>query len=77
MHFLQALQRMLLRLGIVGRITEEHRPEEAPHHGEDDKRKSSSGKVRHELLITNNNVQYFGQLVGFANPPSRLTSSSC
>ena len=24
--------------------------------------------MRHELLITNNNVQYFGQLVGFANP---------
>ena len=67
-HFLQALQRMLLRLGMVGRITEEHRPDDAIPSGKDDKRKASSGKVRHELLITNNNVQYFDQLVGFANP---------
>ena len=66
-HFLQALQRMLLRLGIVGRITEEHRPEGVTPSAEDDRRKSSSGKMRHELLITNNNVQYFDQLVGFAN----------
>jgi ribonucleoside-diphosphate reductase alpha chain len=66
--FLQALQRMLLRLGMVSRITEEHRSESAMSLGEDGKRRSSSGNVRHELLITNNNVQYFGQLVGFANP---------
>ncbi|HUJ89277.1 MAG TPA: LAGLIDADG family homing endonuclease [Syntrophorhabdales bacterium] len=65
--FLQAVQRMLLRLGMVGRIAEEHRSESASSPGEDDKRTSSSGKVRHELLITNNNVQYFDQLVGFAN----------
>jgi ribonucleoside-diphosphate reductase alpha chain len=68
LRFLQALQRMLLRLGMVGRITEEHRPGGASSSAEDDKRKSSSGKVRHELLITNNNVQYFHQLVGFADP---------
>jgi ribonucleoside-diphosphate reductase alpha chain len=67
-HFLQGLQRMLLRLGMVGRIAEEHRSESAIPSAEDDKRKSSTGKVRHELLITNNNVQYFDQLVGFANP---------
>jgi len=67
-RLLQAVQRMLLRLGMVGRIVEEHRSESASSSGEDDKRTSSSGKVRHELLITNNNVQYFDQLVGFANP---------
>ncbi|HME41604.1 MAG TPA: LAGLIDADG family homing endonuclease [Syntrophorhabdales bacterium] len=66
--FLQALQRMLLRLGIVGRITEEHRSEGSAPSGQDGARKSSSVKTRHELLITNNNVQYFDQLVGFANP---------
>jgi hypothetical protein len=53
---------------MVGKIAEEHRSESASSSGEDDKRTSSSGKVRHELLITNNNVQYFDQLVGFANP---------
>jgi ribonucleoside-diphosphate reductase alpha chain len=67
-HFLEALQRMLLRLGIVGRITEEHRSEGGAPSGQDEGRKSPSGKVRHELLITNNNVQYFDRLVGFANP---------
>ena len=68
LHFLQALQRMLLRLGIVGRITEEHRSEGGAPAGQDDGHKLPSAKVRHELLITNNNVQYFHQLVGFANP---------
>jgi ribonucleoside-diphosphate reductase alpha chain len=67
-HFLQALQRMLLRLGMVGRIAEEHRPDGTMSSEEDGEQKSSSGKIRHELLITNNNVQYFDQLVGFANP---------
>jgi ribonucleoside-diphosphate reductase alpha chain len=67
-HFLQALQRMLLRLGIVGKIAEEHRPEGAALPAEDNKRRSSSAKVRHELLITNNNVQYFDQSIGFSNP---------
>jgi ribonucleoside-diphosphate reductase alpha chain len=65
-QFLQAIQRMLLRLGIVGRIIEERRPEEAlPSEGRG--RKSSSAKLRYELLITNNNVQYFDQLIGFSD----------
>ncbi len=66
--FLQALQRMLLRLGMVGRIAEEHRPDGEVSSAEDGRQDPSSGKARHELLITNNNVQYFDQLVGFANP---------
>jgi ribonucleoside-diphosphate reductase alpha chain len=54
---LQAVQRMLLRLGVVSRIIEEHRPEQA-----------DSTKARYELVITNNNVQYFDLLVGFGDP---------
>lgn len=71
-HFLQALQRMLLRLGMVGRIAEEHRPDGTMSSAEDGEQKSSSGKIRYELLITNNNVQYFDQLVGFANPVKQV-----
>jgi ribonucleoside-diphosphate reductase alpha chain len=68
-QFLQAIQRMLLRLGIAGRIVEERRPDEAlPSQGERRSRKSASARLRYELLITNNNVQYFDQIIGFSDP---------
>ncbi len=66
-RFLQAVQRMLLRLGIVGKIVEERRTESHPS-AKGRGPKSSSATVRYELLITNNNVQYFDQLIGFVDP---------
>jgi ribonucleoside-diphosphate reductase alpha chain len=55
--FLQGVQRMLLRLGIVSRIIEERRSDQA-----------AGARIRYELVITNNNVQYFDLLVGFGDP---------
>ena len=65
--FLEALQRMLLRLGIVGRISQERKNEEEIPAAQGEEESPSPARRRHELLITNNNVQYFDHLVGFAN----------
>lgn len=63
---LQAVQRMLLRLGIGSVIYKNRRPEglrSLPDGG--GKLKSYLCKAQHELVISNENILYFAERVGF------------
>ncbi len=65
---LQAVQRMLLRLGIVGRIYRDRRPSGAPlmPDGKGGLRNYQT-RAQHELLITGDNVAVYAERIGFAN----------
>ncbi|MFQ5765432.1 MAG: LAGLIDADG family homing endonuclease, partial [Rhodospirillales bacterium] len=74
---LQAVQRMLLRLGIVSAIHHERRP--ARYTDLPDGRGGTRAyfcKPDHELIISNENVHRFGELIGFAetDKQARLTT---
>jgi ribonucleotide reductase, class II len=63
---LQAVQRMLLRLGIASTIYEERRPEGARLLPDSQRElKPYLCKAQHELVIANDNLQVFANLIGF------------
>ncbi|MFQ5974518.1 MAG: LAGLIDADG family homing endonuclease, partial [Alphaproteobacteria bacterium] len=69
---LQAVQRMLLRLGIVSAIYRERRP--ARYTDMPDGRGGTKPylcKPDHELIISNENVRRFAELIGFADADKR------
>ncbi|NKQ34994.1 MAG: hypothetical protein HF973_05180 [Chloroflexi bacterium] len=69
LELLQAVQRMLLRLGINGVIYQNRR--EAGYQMLPDGRGGSKEywtKAQHELVISNDNIQVFQQRVGFSDP---------
>jgi ribonucleoside-diphosphate reductase alpha chain len=65
---LQAVQRMLLRLGIVGRIHRDRRPSGASllPDGKGGLR-SYQTRAQHELLIAGDNVAVYAERIGFAD----------
>ena len=62
MPALKAVQRMLLRLGIIGRIHENQ--ERAGEGG----MKAHRASLRHELVISGENTGLFSERVGFQDP---------
>ncbi|MBF2088685.1 MAG: ribonucleoside-triphosphate reductase, adenosylcobalamin-dependent [Synechococcales cyanobacterium K44_A2020_017] len=69
LSILEAVQRMLARLGIIAKLYQERRPagdrllpdsdrNPAPYHCQ----------AQHELIIANDNLQVFQQLIGFQEP---------
>ncbi len=69
LELLQAVQRMLLRLGINGTIYQNRR--EAGYRMLPDGRGGSKEywtKAQHELVVSNDNIQVFQQRVGFSDP---------
>ncbi|MCH7540474.1 MAG: ribonucleoside reductase [Proteobacteria bacterium] len=74
---LEAVQRMLLRLGIVSTIHQERRP--AGYKDMPDGRGGTKAyfcKASHELVVSNENLHRFAELIGFADgdKQARLTS---
>ena len=70
---LQGVQRMLLRLGIASRIYQDRRPAGSSllPDGKGGKR-SYVTKAQHELVISNDNVAVFSEVVGFGDSDKRL-----
>ncbi len=66
---LQAVQRMLARLGIIAKIYQERRPE-GSRMLPDAQRQPAEYlcKAQHELIISKDNLHYFQQIVGFREP---------
>ncbi|MEO0455992.1 MAG: ribonucleoside-triphosphate reductase, adenosylcobalamin-dependent [Cyanobacteria bacterium P01_A01_bin.114] len=66
---LQAVQRMLSRLGIVAKVYQERRPE-GYRMLPDAQRQPAEYlcKAQHELIISKDNLHYFQQLIGFREP---------
>lgn len=66
---LQAIQRMLSRLGIVAKVYQERRPE-GYRMLPDAQRQPAEYlcKAQHELVISKDNLDYFQQLIGFREP---------
>jgi ribonucleoside-diphosphate reductase alpha chain len=75
---LEAVQRMLLRLGIVARIYADHRPA-GPRMlpGADRQPKSYDCRADHELIISGINLMRFAEVVGFSDfdKQARLTAT--
>ncbi|NLG83836.1 MAG: ribonucleoside reductase class II [Firmicutes bacterium] len=69
LEFLQAVQRMLLRLGIASVIYSERRPagEKLLPDGKGGRRRYPV-KAQHELVITGENLALFHERVGFGDP---------
>jgi intein/homing endonuclease len=66
---LEAAQRMLMRLGIASTIYAERRPAGARMmpDGQSGQR-SYQARANHELVIANDNLQLFAELIGFSEP---------
>ncbi|MCL5057484.1 MAG: ribonucleoside reductase class II [Actinobacteria bacterium] len=62
-----AVQRMLLRLGIVSKIYEERRPPGKKILPDGKGQKEYSIKAQHELVISNDNISVFAGRIGFGN----------
>ncbi|QLE55549.1 ribonucleoside-triphosphate reductase, adenosylcobalamin-dependent [Nostoc sp. TCL26-01] len=70
---LKIVQRMLARLGIISTIYQERRPE-GDRHLPDSNRELAlyACKAQHELVISNDNLYYFQQIVGFQEPQKAI-----
>ena len=69
LELLQAVQRMLLRLGIVSKVYQNRR--EAGYRMMPDTNREMSPyycKATHELIITKNNLHWYRALIGFRQP---------
>ena len=71
---LQAAQRMLLRLGIVSRLYTDRRPEQMKALPDSQLPNSQQVlaeygcKAQHELIISNDNLPVFQEIIGFQDP---------
>lgn len=66
---LQAVQRMLARLGIISTVYQERRPEGYRLLPDSERQMAAYFcQAQHELVISNDNLQTFQQLVGFQEP---------
>ncbi len=69
MERLEAVQRMLLRLGIASTIYRERRPEGSTVLPDADGRpRQYPARAQHELVISKDNLFRFRELIGFAHP---------
>ncbi len=68
LEFLKSVQRMLIRLGIFSRIYENRRPA-GTHELPDGKggKKEYQIKPQHELVISNDNIFIFHEIIGFGD----------
>ena len=74
---LKAVQRMLARFGIISTIYENRRPEKyTPLPNGESGSSSYKAKIRHELVIANNNLKVFNDIIGFhdSSKKTRLTN---
>jgi len=68
LELLQAVQRMLLRLGIVSTIYTERRPAGTKHLPDGNRiLEKCNIKAQHELVVSKDNLWLFAERVGFAN----------
>ncbi|NJL61041.1 MAG: ribonucleoside-triphosphate reductase, adenosylcobalamin-dependent, partial [Methylacidiphilales bacterium] len=66
---LKIVQRMLSRLGIISQLCQERRPEGYRQLPDTNREPSSYFcKAQHELIISNDNLYYFQNVVGFQEP---------
>lgn len=66
---LKAVQRMLARLGIASTIYENHRQAEYRLLPDSDRQPTAYWcQANHELVVANDNLEYFQQLIGFQEP---------
>lgn len=66
---LQAVQRMLMRLGIVSKLYRDRRPAQVRLMPDSDRNLAEYNcKAQHELVIANDNLVEFASLIGFQDP---------
>ncbi|BAY12740.1 ribonucleoside-triphosphate reductase, adenosylcobalamin-dependent [Calothrix sp. NIES-2098] len=66
---LKVIQRMLARLGIISTIYQERRPESERYLPDSNRELALyCCKAQHELVISNDNIYYFQEIVGFQEP---------
>jgi ribonucleotide reductase, class II len=71
---LQAVQRMLLRLGISSTIYRNRRPEQTRLMPDSNRQLAEySCKAQHELVIANDNLAIFLEIIGFQDPQKQVT----
>ena len=72
LEFLKAVQRMLLRIGILSKIYKNRRPEKFTKLPDGrGGRKNFRTKAQHELVISNKSIFKFWKLIGFKNAEKR------
>ena len=73
---LQAVQRMLGRLGVVARIDQKRRNAGLQLLPDSQRQRAHDhGPIQHELVIANDNLQVFASLVGFRDPDKQAKLS--